>query len=88
MVYSPSVEGSLIILAIIGIILLIFFIMYIIGGMKTNKRTKSVKHSPKTKKQSSKKEFVNNKTRYCIECGFKIVPNAKFCSNCGKQIKT
>ncbi len=57
MFYSPSLEGSLILLAFLGIILLIFFIMYIIGGITAKKRKKPVKCSVNPK-QSPKKEYA------------------------------
>ena len=78
MVYSPSVEGSLIILAVIGLILFIFFIMYITGGKKKPKSTKSVKRSTSTA----------SKPGYCTECGKKIATNTNYCAHCGKKIKT
>ena len=59
--------------------------MYVVGGMKANKRSSSSKRSSKSIKQPLKKASASGKTKYCSECGSKIESNAKFCSNCGKQ---
>ena len=52
---------------------------------ETNDESKEEIEKKEIKKKESKKE--NSKTKYCSQCGEKILENAKFCPECGSKVK-
>ena len=70
--------AAMVMLAVLIIALLHFF-----NGQKTNMPQGYV---PQQYSQQPQSPYNSPLNRICPQCGLSIADNAKFCSNCGKQL--
>ena len=71
-------------------ILAIFFapiMVMILGFTKNATYDSNIEVSPNGPVGDSTISSSNEPERFCLGCGRKLKPNAKFCENCGKEVK-
>ena len=78
----------------VGVLLMVFgpisgLISFILGIWLANKfyKSKEIDKELEPEPEKPKVEVDTTKMNYCPECGSKLTPESKFCSNCGYKMK-